>query len=130
MKADLARYLFVGVGSNFINFGTYFLLCFLGISLFTSSTIGYLAGLVVSYHFGRIWVFGRKFEMNKDNVVRFVTVYAVGGLGMSALIVFLSKALALDYRVSWVFGAGFAVVNNFAGLKWFVFNKGEAGDGK
>jgi putative flippase GtrA len=32
----------------------------------------------------------------------------------------------MDYRISWLFGAGFAVVNNFVGLKYFVFKKKEA----
>ena len=126
----MMRYLFVGAGSNLINFGTYCSICFLGFSLFVSSAMGYLAGLFVSYHFGRIWVFGRKFEINKQNIIRFLTVYAVGGLGMSALIVWLNHSLALDYRFSWLFGAAFAVVNNFLGQKWFVFNKGKTENGK
>lgn len=130
MSSGLTRYLFVGLGSNLINFTTYFLLYKLDMSLFASSSAGYFVGLIASYHFGRIWVFGHKFDINKKNVIRFLTVYAIGGLGMSALIVLLSKALGLDYQVSWVFGAGFAAVNNFAGLKWFVFNKGRACNGK
>jgi putative flippase GtrA len=101
----------------------------MGISLFISSAIGYSAGLLVSYHFGRIWVFGRKFEMSKQNVTRFAIVYAVGGFGMSALIELLDKTSGIDYRISWLFGAGFAVINNFLGLKWFVFNRSEASNG-
>lgn len=129
MSLELARYLFVGIGSNVINFIVYLLCYSIGISLFVSSAAGYSAGLIVSYHFGRIWVFGRKFDMSKRNVVRFTAVYVVGGLGMSALIELLEKTMGIDYRVSWLFGAGFAAVNNFLGLKWFVFNKSEASNG-
>lgn len=129
MNQELMRYLFVGVGSNLINFAVYLLFYSLGISLFLSSATGYSAGLVVSYHFGRVWVFGEKFEMSKQNLIRFSVVYAVGGIGMSALIEFLDNTTRMDYRISWLFGAGYAVVNNFFGLKWFVFIKGETGNG-
>jgi len=129
MSMELARYLFVGIASNFINF-VFYLICYsVGISLFMSSMAGYSFGLIVSYHFGRTWVFGQKFDISKQNVIRFAAVYIVGGLGMSALIEFLNNMMGLDYRISWLFGAGFAVVNNFLCLKWFVFNKRENRNG-
>ena len=123
MNLELLRFLFVGVGSNIINFIIYILVYSLGISLFVSSIVGYSAGLISSYHFGRVWVFGEKFNMSMKNITQFSVVYAIGGLGMSALIVFLHDNTGLDYRVSWFFGAVFAVINNFFGLKWFVFNR-------
>ena len=129
MNFELARYLFVGIGSNLINFAAYLIFYATGVSLFISSVAGYSAGLSVSYHFGRVWVFGKRFDMSKQNVFRFAAVYAVGGLGMSALIELLDKATGLDYRISWLLGASFAVVNNFLGLKWFIFSKYEEGNG-
>ena len=129
MNLELIRYLFVGVGSNVINFVVYLIFCTIGVSLFMSSLTGYAVGLFVSYHFGRIWVFGKKFDISKQNLIRFAAVYAIGGLGMSALIELLDKTAGLDYRISWIFGACFAVVNNFVGLKYFVFNKGESSNG-
>jgi len=123
MNSELLRFLFVGIGSNIINFVVYILAYSIGISLFASSVIGYSAGLISSYHFGRVWVFGEKFNISKKNVSRFAAVYAVGGLGMSALIVILHESMGLDYRISWFVGAVFAAINNFIGLKWFVFNR-------
>lgn len=123
MNLELLRFLFVGVGSNIINFIIYILVYSIGTSLFVSSIVGYSAGLISSYHFGRVWVFGEKFDMSMKNITRFSVVYAIGGLGMSALIVMLDDNTGLDYRVSWFFGAVFAVINNFFGLKWFVFTR-------
>jgi putative flippase GtrA len=121
----LLRFLFVGFGSNVINFVVYFLLYSITMPLFAASAAGYSIGLFFSYHFGRIWVFGRKFAVSKSNVTRFVAVYAVGGLGMSIIIEVCVKTMELDYRLSWFAGAIFAVSNNFAGLKWLVFSRGE-----
>ncbi len=121
-NVELLRFLFVGVGSNVINFVVYLLVYSIGVSLFAASVAGYSAGLFFSYHFGRIWVFGHRFDVRKENVIRFAAVYAVGGLGMSIIIEVLVRTIGLDYRVSWFIGAVFAVINNFVGLKWLVFN--------
>ena len=129
MSLDLVRYLVVGIGSNLINFTIYFLLYSVGISLIVSLVVAYSAGLFISYHFGRVWVFGRKNNVSKQNMIRFAVVYFIGGLGMTVLVEILVQSIEIDYRISWLFGASFAVVNNFLGLKWFVFNKKEAGNG-
>lgn len=123
MNLELIRYLLVGISSNVINFIVYLIFYAIEFSLFIASLTGYAAGLVISYHFGRIWVFGKKFEITKQNLIFFAAVYTVGGVGMSALIEYLHKTIGIDYRISWIFGAGFAVVNNFVGLKYFVFKK-------
>jgi len=123
MRGDLLRYLLIGIVSNSINFFIYFSAYFLGGPLFTSSLIGYLGGVIFSYHFGRIWVFGQKFPLCRASILRFVAVYSVGGLGMSSLIFFLSLYLEFEYRVSWLIGATFAFCNNFIGQKLIVFQK-------
>lgn len=124
-NVELLRFLIVGVGSNVINFIVYLLVYSIGVSLFAASVAGYIAGLFFSYHFGRIWVFGRRFDVSKKNVIRFVAVYVVGGLGMSIIIEVLVRTIGLDYRLSWFIGAVFAVINNFVGIKWLVFNRSE-----
>jgi putative flippase GtrA len=124
MFSEIKRYLLVGVGSNLINFLIYQILYRLGIQLFLASLLGYLAGLLVSYTFSRLWVFGQKFVSSRKLVVSFLLVYAVGGLGMSLLIVAATNIFEFDYRISWMIGALFAVVNNFWGQKFFVFKEG------
>ncbi len=90
-----------------------------------SSGLGYSVGLIFSYHFGRIWVFGLRYNVTKKNVIRFFFIYLIGGLGMSLLIELIDNVTGVDYRISWFFGAFFAVINNFFGLKYFVFNKNQ-----
>lgn len=123
LKSDLQRFILVGLGSNLVNFAVYFILILFGKPLFLSAITGYLVGLFFSYHFGRVWVFGQKFQMSQKNVAKFATVYIVGGIGMSFLIEMAGRTMSIDYRLVWLFGATFAVMNNFFGLKWFVFNQ-------
>lgn len=129
LKSDLQRFILVGIGSNVVNFTVYFIAHLFSGVLFFDSIAGYAVGLFVSYHFGRVWVFGQKFKISKKNVAKFSAVYAVGGLGMSFLIELADRTTSFDYRVIWVLGAAFAVMNNFIGLKWFVFNRGDENHG-
>lgn len=76
--------------------------------LLAASAAGYVAGLLCSYHFGRIWVFGNKFDISKGNVIRFLAVYAVGGLGMCSLIEVLVRTSVMNHQASWFVGAVFA----------------------
>lgn len=121
IHGELARFVVVGVGSNLLNFLFYFLTHALGAPLVVASVTGYLIGLLNSFWYGKSWVFGDRDRINGKAIFRFVVVYAIGGIGMSAIIEILDRTQGLDYRVSWFFGAAFAFTNNFLGSKWLVF---------
>ena len=124
LNIELLRFLFVGMGANIINYSIYLLVHWFEAPLFASSITGYFAGLLCSYHFGRIWVYGNKYDINKGNVFRFLAVYVFGGLVMCSLIEVLVSTTLMNHQASWFFGAFFAMINNFFGLKKLVFNKG------
>ena len=119
---ELFRFLFVGVGSNIISYAIYLFVYSIGIPLFAASAAGYVVGIFFSYHFGRTWVFDRKFEASKNNVIRFLTVYAIGGLSMISIIELMAGTLCVDYRASWLVGSIFTAISNYLGLKKLVFN--------
>lgn len=123
MVSEFSRYLVVGVGSNIVNFMCYMALYSMGISLYIASSFGYIAGLFVSYIYGRIWVFGKRFRASKYRLFLFACVYLVGGIIMSIVIGFLNNQFEIDYRICWIIGASFAVLNNFFGQKFIVFRK-------
>ena len=56
-------------------------------------------------------------------IIRFFSVYIIGGLGMTIIIFCLDHYLNSDYRLSWVAGALFAITNNYLGSKYLVFRK-------
>lgn len=122
---QLARFLIVGVGSNILNYLVYYLAYTPGAPLVIASALGYLAGLLNSYHLGRVWVFDVRANTAGIAPIRFALVYAIGGIGMSGIIEILDRTLGWDFRVCWFFGALFAFVNNFIGSKWLVFKEGK-----
>ena len=119
---EIPRFLLVGAGSNVVNLLGYFsLLEFIHAPVFVAAVFGYTLGLLCSYHFGRTWVFGHRFDVDLPGIARFLLVYTIGGLGMSTIIAVLVDGLMFHYAVGWFFGAGFAVCNNFIGMRWLVF---------
>ena len=123
MITEFLRFLIVGVISNLINFLIYGFLYFIGINLFFASFVGYSVGILISYTFGRLWVFGEKIPSTKKLFISFFIVYIIGGIAMSSIIVVSTNIINIDYRISWVMGAIYAVFNNFVGQKLIVFKK-------
>ena len=122
VKPEFLRLIITGVVSNLINFVIYTLLYIFFGSILAASSFGYLGGLGYSYLLGRMWVFSPSLRMNSKEFLMFFLVYAVGGIGMVTIIHFSEAILSFDYRVCWLIGAVFAVLNNFIGSKFLVFN--------
>ena len=123
MMQEMRRFLIVGLGSNLINFLIYQFCNSLTMPLFVCAIFGYSVGLTFSYTFARLWIFGEVFALSVKRTLAFGIVYAIGGFGMSSLIVILTNFIEIDYRISWCIGAAFAVLNNYFGQKYFVFRK-------
>jgi putative flippase GtrA len=123
LKTEIFRFGVVGTCGTIVNYVVY-LLCAKIMPLHLASASGYCAGLIISYVFGAIWVFANrdsgKKHIAKKTAVKFVLVYAVGGFGMSLIIEGLYRYCGFDYRLCWLAGASFAIVNNFLGSKFFV----------
>ena len=122
LKIEFLRFAITGVVSNLINFFIYTsIYSFFG-SIVTASSLGYLVGLGYSYLLGRAWVFTSTGRVTSNEILMFLLVYALGGFGMVAIIYFSEASLGLDHRLCWLLGATFAVLNNFLGSKFLVFN--------
>ena len=87
MINELSRFVIVGTLSNLANFFIYKMLYIFGLSLFSSSIIGYSVGIIISYTLGRLWVFGKVYTSSSELLISFLLIYIIGGIGMSALIV-------------------------------------------
>lgn len=114
------RYALVGIFSTLINYLIYNFLFLLSNLIVLSSAVGYLAGLINSYIFGKKWVFNSKERLYNKSFYKFIIVYSIGGL-LSTLTIFLLDKIHFQYVLSWFMGNGLAVMNNFLGSKLFVF---------
>ena len=122
-QQDIQRFLLMGLLSNAINFGVYYALINNSVNLSFSAILGYVAGLICSYHLGRVWVFGQRFEINSKSILFFGIVYFLGSVWMTGIINLMVNYLSIDYKISWVFGAATAAVNNYFGMRFLAFRK-------
>lgn len=122
-QEEIQRFLLMGMLSNAINFCLYYALINININLSLSSILGYVAGLVCSYHLGRVWVFGQRFDISSKSILFFGIVYFLGSVWMTGIINLMVNILSIDYKISWIFGAGAAAVNNYLGMRFLAFRK-------
>jgi len=118
---NFLRFCVIGIFSTLLNYAAYIFLSSYELSIFLSSISSYTLGTFVSYHFGRTWVFKKRFESNYYSFVKFMAVYLINGFIVAGITSILSNEIGLDYRLSWVIGIVYGMLANFLGSKFFVF---------
>ena len=124
MHQQLIKFAIVGFLSVAVNFLVYSMVFATSSLIIPSAILGYFAGLVNSYALNKFWVFSSTSAPHPKEIFRFLLVYAVGALGMLSLIYLFYFIFGFDYRMSWLVGAIYAVLNNYYGNKFIVFNQG------
>ena len=117
------RFVIIGIVSNILNFTFYTLIFLIFSNIVVSSVVGYSLGVFSSYYFGKVWVFESEQVFKLSEMFKFMLIYIIGGLGMTLIIIWLNQDLNIDYQISWIGGAIFAIINNYLGSKYIVFKK-------
>ena len=122
-NSQILRFIVSGLISSGINFLVYgsFYLFFRKIII--ASICGYFMGILSSYALAKVWVFQNK---SRKNILRsfpvFCLIYFLGGIEMSFVIFFFNQFLN-NYKIAWLFGAFVGSLNNYLGVKYFLFRK-------
>ena len=115
------RYIIVGLLANGLYFALYVWLYRLLASAFFASLAAYLATLAFSYALSSNWTFVNPKALSPSKRrITFAGVYVSSAIIMAFIIETLSD-IGLDYRLSWLFGTGYAVIHNFILSKNLVF---------
>ena len=120
---QIFKFLVSGLIASGINFLVYISLYLIFKKLVIASFGGYFIGILFSYALAKIWVFQNK---SRQNLLKsfpiFCLIYFLGAIEMSFVIVFLNQFLS-NYRIAWFFGAFIGALNNYLGVKYFLFGK-------
>ena len=117
---QIIRFVIVGFCSTLVNFLVYLILYKITASISFSAYTGYCAGLLISYVFGKKWVFRLSGNLKILNKILFFLTYITGGIIMTILTTLLEN-LGLNHKFAWLIGISYAVINNFLGSKYLVF---------
>ena len=120
---QIFKFIVSGLIASCINFLVYSSLYLIFKKLFIASFCGYFIGILLSYALAKTWVFQNKSRQNLlKSFPTFCLIYFLGAIEMSFVIVFLNQFLN-NYKVAWLFGAFIATLNNYLGVKYFLFRK-------
>ena len=120
---QIIKFIVSGLIASGINFLVYSSIYLIFKNLVLASFCGYFIGILFSYTLAKIWVFQNKSRQNLlKSLPIFCLIYFLGAIEMSFVIVFLNKLLN-NYRIAWLFGAIIGALNNFLGVKCFLFRK-------
>ena len=120
---QIFKFLISGLIASGINFLVYSSLYLISKKLVIASFGGYFIGILFSYVLAKIWVFQNKSRQNLlKSFPTFCLIYFLGAIEMSFVIVFLNQFLT-NYRIAWLFGAFIGALNNYLGVKYFLFRK-------
>ena len=120
---QIFKFLVSGLIASGINFLVYISLYLIFKKLVIASFGGYFIGILFSYALAKIWVFQNKSRQNLlKSFPTFCLIYLLGAIEMSFVIVFLNQFLS-NYRIAWFFGAFIGALNNYLGVKYFLFGK-------
>ena len=120
---QIFKFLVSGLIASGINFLVYSSLYLISKKLVIASFCGYFIGLLFSYALAKVWVFQYKSRQNLlKSFPTFCLIYFLGAIEMSFVIVFLNQFLN-NYRIAWLFGAFIGALNNYLGVKYFLFKK-------
>ena len=120
---QIFKFLVSGLIASGINFLVYSSLYLIFKKLVIASFCGYFLGILFSYFLAKIWVFQDKSRQNFiKSFPTFCLIYFLGAIEMSFVIVFLNQFLN-NYRIAWLFGAFIGALNNYLGVKYFLFRK-------
>ena len=120
---QIFRFIFSGFIASGINFLVYSSIYLVFKKILIASFFGYFIGIVFSYIMAKIWVFKNKSRQNLfKSFPAFCLIYFLGGVEMSFVIVFFNQFLD-NYKIAWLFGAFIGSLNNYLGVKYFLFRK-------
>ena len=121
-KYQITKFCLTGLLSSLINFLIYFTLYKINFNINVASLAGYFVGILNSFVFSKIWVFGNlKFKRMNNDLIIFILIYCFGGIAMTLTINFVISLID-NFQIAWFCGAIVAATNNYLGSKWLFKN--------
>ncbi|SDA10168.1 Putative flippase GtrA (transmembrane translocase of bactoprenol-linked glucose) [Ruminococcus sp. YE71] len=118
---ELLRFLVGGGSAVLVDFLSYHLLMYLGLSADISKAVSYVLGAAVGFVINKLWTFESK-HFHSLEIVKYILLYAVSAFintMINHLVLWLTDISILAFLAA----TGTSTVINFIGQKFFVFTK-------
>lgn len=120
-KLQLLRFCVIGLGNTTVDFITFLLLTWGGVSSLLAQVCSYSVGVVNSFLFNRKWTFRVTHKTNVIEVLKFIFINGIALLVSSSLLFLLPDVYQLNLWWSKIVATGFGIVVTFMGSRFWVF---------
>lgn len=118
---SISRYGFIGIVSTSINYSLFlFFFYILKFKFYPSLLIGYIAGCLFSFHYGRTWIFGIRNQFKIKQLIKFILSYSTGILILTILSNIID-AFSFNLFLKWLIIYIPIIVLNYLLLRLWVF---------
>ncbi len=129
IRRELIVFLFVGCTAVAIDYMIYRTLLWSVVPYSNAAkAIAFVGGALFAFAANRSWTFGH-FSNIRVSLLRFVIVYAVtlgANVAINALVLQYFGTMAYAYNIAFLVATGTSAVLNFVGMKFYVFQSGQA----
>lgn len=119
LSSQILAFTVVGLVNNLVNYMSFLILTFLGLHIFTSSSLGFMAGALVSYILNTRFTFS--YVADRKSLARFffaqLAVLLLFSIGSTAIY----HSLVRSYSAAWLLSTILATSANFTIQKYIVF---------
>lgn len=120
-KRELLGFLVGGSTAVLVDYSTYYLLMYLGLSIETSKAISYVLGAAVGFVINKFWAFDSK-QFSMREIGSYIILYAFSAVANT--ITNSVVLLVISWKVfAFLCATGVSTIINFLGQKFFVFKK-------
>ncbi|WP_373367377.1 GtrA family protein [Thermaerobacillus caldiproteolyticus] len=119
----LFRFCTVGVGNTLIDFGVFFLLASIGVPVWLAQGCSYIAGMLNSYVWNRVWTFRMKQQATIQEFFRFILTNFFS-LGATFFFLYVCQQIwGWSLLISKMIATFGGIMINFIGSRLWVFQQ-------
>lgn len=120
---EFIKFCFVGVLNTIITLSIIFILMkIFRVNYIISNVIGYIAGLINSFIWNKLWTFNSKGDFKRE-LVLFLIVYGIVYVMQLVFLIFIKEIIKVPVDIAQIIGMVFYTIVGFIGNKFITFNK-------
>ena len=117
------RFIIIGSFSTIFNYIVFLAFFSTNFNYLLSSSIGYIAGLILGFMFNKKWTFQLRDHTNSIEIIKYIIVYFLSLVLSLSVLNILVNNMEIDARIANIFAIILTTMTNFLGLKFYVFRK-------
>lgn len=124
ITVEFRKFIIVGIFSTVSNYAIFYIfISTLSLNYLVSSSIGYLAGVLIGYNLNRKWTFEVTSKRKMYEVINYNAVYLTSLILSLFFLKIVVGIFGINPKIANMFAIVITTCTNFLGIKFIVFKK-------